>query len=115
MSWKIWMVLLAMVGAGSSHAGEIDFSSADDFIRMEMLLKDDDGANPDHVTLSVTLSPQAAEHAQKISRESLGQPLTVSINGHPISTATVRSALGAQFRIAMSRSIAKKLLPTLIE
>lgn len=115
MYWKAGMLLLAMAGAGGSHAAEINFLSAADFIRMEMLLKDDEGANPDLVQLTVTLSPQATERIQKVTHESIGQPLTLSINGLPISTATVHSALGAQFRISMSQAVAKNLLPTLIE
>ncbi|HEF4758371.1 TPA: hypothetical protein SAN82_000770 [Pseudomonas putida] len=115
MHGKIGMLLLAMAAAGGSHAAEIDFSSAADFTRMEMLLKDDEGANPDFVELSVTLSPQATERVQKVSHESMGQTLTLSINGLRISTATVHSVLGAQFRVSMSRTVAKSLLPTLIE
>jgi hypothetical protein len=113
MHWKIG--LLFMVMAGVSHAAEIDFSSATDFTRMEMLLKDDEGANPDHVELEVTLSPRATERIQKVSQEAMGQPLTLSINGLPISTATVHGVMGATFRVSMSHTVAKSLLPTLIE
>lgn len=34
---------------------------------------------------------------RKVSTQSIGQPLTLLINGQPISTATVQSVLGAQF------------------
>jgi hypothetical protein len=115
MRMRVCMLLLAMLGAGSSQAGEIDFASATDFIRMELLLKDSGRTDPGHVSLDVTLSEQATERVQKISSESMGQPLTVSINGLPITTAIVHSVLGAQFRIAIPRSIAKDLLPTLLE
>lgn len=115
MYWKVGMLLLAMAGASGSHAAEIDFSSAADFIRMEMLLKDDEGANPNLVELSVRLSPPATARIEKITRESMGQPLTVSINGLPITTVTVHSVLGAGFRISMSQDAAKSLLPTLLK
>jgi hypothetical protein len=115
MRVRICMLLLAMLGAGSSQAAEIDFASATDFIRMELLLKDSDRPDSNDVALAVTLSQPATERFKKISRESMGQPLTLSINGRPITTAIVHSVLGAQFRVSMSRSIAKDLLPTLLE
>jgi len=114
MRWKIALLLLVAASAGSSQAADMDFSSAVDFARMEMLLKDDQGPNPDHVQLSVTLTPAATARLRAISQEALGQPLNLSINGQHISTATVRSELGAHLRIMMSRPVAKKLLPTLI-
>ena len=52
---------------------------------------------------------------RKVSTQSIGQPLTLLINGQPISTATVQSVLGAQFRVTMSRAIARELLPSLLE
>lgn len=115
MQWKVGLLLWVMTGSVAAQGPQIDFSSATDFTRMEMLIKDDQGANPDHVQLDVTLDPRAAERAQKVSQAAIGQPLTLSINGLPISTATVHSALGAKFRISMSRAVAKILLPTLIE
>ena len=115
MSWKWFVLSLVMLGVMPAQAAEIDFSSASDFIKMELLLKDIDRPNPDTVELSVTLSPQAAERMRKISRDSMKQPLTLLINGQRISTATVQSELGAQFRVSMSRAIARDLLPTLIE
>ncbi|MBV4486858.1 hypothetical protein HU727_014780 [Pseudomonas sp. SWRI153] len=115
MQWKSAILLLALAASSVSQAAEINLSSARDFTRMEMLLKDDEGANPDHVQLSVTLTPEATERVAKISRESIGKPLTLSINGQPISTVTVHSVLGGQWKIAMLRPVAKKLLPTLIE
>jgi hypothetical protein len=114
MRWMSSLLLLTLV-AGASQAAEINLSSATDFSRMEVLLKDDEGANPDHVQLSVTLAPEATERVAQISQESMGKPLTLSINGQPVSTATVRSALGRQLRIAIPRPVAKNLLPTLID
>ena len=115
MGWK-WVVLsLVMMGAMPSQAAEINFLSASDFIKVDALLKDIDRSNPDMVELSVTLSPQAAERMRKISRDSMKQPLTILINGRQITTATVQSELGAQFRVSMSRMIARDLLPTLID
>ncbi|MNQ27838.1 hypothetical protein D3C85_411040 [compost metagenome] len=115
MRYKVWLLLLTMAVTTSSQAVEIDLSSARDFIRMELLLKDIDRSNPDLVSLTVTLSPQAAERMEKVSRESIGQPLTLLINGRAITTATVHSAIGAQLQVAMSRAIAKDLLPTLLD
>ncbi|VVN87199.1 hypothetical protein [Pseudomonas fluorescens] len=115
MDWK-WVVLsLVMLGAMPVQAAEINFLSASDFIKVDAQLKDIDSPNPDTVDLSVTLSPQAAERMRKISRDSMDQSLTLLINGLQISTATVRSELGAQFRVAVPRAIARDLLPTLID
>ena len=115
MQWKAAILLLTLAASGASQAAEMNLSSATDFTRMELLLKDDEGANPGHVQLSVTLTPEATERVARISQESIGKQLTLSINGQPISTVTVHSVLGAQFRIAMLRPVAKKLLPTLID
>ncbi|MBN6775444.1 hypothetical protein JRG42_20085 [Pseudomonas granadensis] len=115
MQWTSAILLLTLAASGASQAAEINLSSATDFSRMEVLLKDDEGANPDHVQLSVTLTPEATEGVAQISQKSIGKPLTLSINGQPVSTATVHSALGRQFRIAIPRPIAKNLLPTLID
>jgi hypothetical protein len=115
MQWTSAILLLTLATSGASQAAEINLSSATDFSRMEVLLKDDEGANPDLVQLSVTLTPEATERMAQISQEAIGKPLTLSINGQPVSTATVHSALGRQFRMAIPRPVAKKLLPTLIE
>jgi hypothetical protein len=115
MQWKVAILLLLTVCAGTSHAADLDFSSAADFTRMEILLKDDQGAHPDLVQLSVTLAPEAAARAKTTSREALGQPLNLSINGQHVSTTTVHSELGELLRIVMPRHVAKSLLPTLIE
>lgn len=115
MRRKVWMVLLAMVVSTASQAAEIGFSSTSDFTRMEILLKDIDTSGTETVVLSVTLSPEAAERVRKVSTESIGQPLTLMINGRVISTATIHSALGAKFQIAMSRATARELVPSLLE
>lgn len=115
MQWMSAVLLLTLAASGASQAAEINLCSATDFTRMEVLLKDDKAANPDHVQLSVTLTPRATEKVEQISRESIGKSLTLSINGQVISTATVHSALGRQLRIVIPRPVAKNLLPTLIE
>ncbi|CAI8860057.1 MULTISPECIES: hypothetical protein [Pseudomonas] len=115
MQWKVAILLLVTSCAGTSQAADLDFSSAADFARMEILLKDDQGAHPDFAQLSVTLTPEATARAKAISREALGQPLNLSINGQHISTTTVHSELGGLLRIVMPRPVAKSLLPTLIE
>jgi preprotein translocase subunit SecD len=115
MGWKWFVLSLVMMGAMPAQAAEINFLSASDFTRIELLLKDIDSPNADMVMLSVTLTPPAAERMRKISRESMKQPLTLLINGQRINTATVMSELGAQFRVSMSRKVARDLLPTLIE
>ncbi|PRA45946.1 MULTISPECIES: hypothetical protein [Pseudomonas] len=115
MRCKVWMVFLAMVVGTSTQAVEIDFSSALDFTKTELVLKDIDSPNPETVALNVTLSPEATERMRKVSTESIGKPLTLLINGQPITTATVQSVLGAQFRVAMSRAIARELVPSLLD
>ncbi|WP_339546901.1 hypothetical protein [Pseudomonas sp. RA_35y_Pfl2_P32] len=115
MHCKVWMVLLAMVVSTASQAAEIGFSSTSDFTRMHVLLKDIDTSGSEIVVLTVTLSPQAAERVRKVSTESIGQSLTLMINGRVISTSTVHSAVGAHLQIAMSRATARELLPSLLE
>ena len=114
MGWKIGLFLMVMTGVTGSHAAEINLSSASDFTRMELLLKDHDRLHS-AFEMNVTLSPEAAERMQRITRESIGQKLTLSINGWKISTATVHSVLGSQFRVFIPKAIAKDLLPTLVE
>ncbi|CAI8911468.1 hypothetical protein [Pseudomonas sp. IT-P176] len=115
MHCKVWTVLLAMVVCTSSQAAEIGFSSALDFTRMELLLKDIDRSSTETVDLSVTLTPQAAERMRKVTAESIGQPLTLLINGRAVNTATVHSVVGALFRVSISRAIARELVPSLLE
>ncbi|MBV7575596.1 hypothetical protein KW846_23040 [Pseudomonas sp. PDM32] len=114
MGWKIGLFLMVMTGATGSHAAEINLSSATDFTRMELLLKDSDRLHS-AFEMNVTLSPEAAERMQRITRESIGQKLTLSINGWKISTGTVQSALGSQFLVFIPKTVAKDLLPTLID
>jgi hypothetical protein len=114
MGWKIGLFLMVMTGATGSHAAEINLSSATDFTRMELLLKDSDRLHSGF-EMNVTLSPEATERMQRITRESVGQNLTLSINGWTVTTATVQSVLGAQFRVSIPKAIAKDLLPTLVD
>jgi preprotein translocase subunit SecD len=114
MGRKIGLFLIVMTGATGSQAAEINLSSATDFTRMELLLKDNDRLHSE-LEMKVTLSPEATERMQRITRESIGQKLTLSINGWKISTATVQSALGSQFLVSIPKTIAKDLLPTLVD
>ena len=114
MGWKIWMFSIVMTGATGSQAAEISLSSAIDFTRMELLLKDNDRLHS-VFEMNVTLSPEATERMQRITRESIGQKLTLSINGWKVSTATVQSVLGSQFRVYIPKAVAKDLLPTLVD
>ena len=93
---------------------EINLSSATDFTRMELLLKDNDRLHSGF-EMTVTLSPGATERMQRITRESTGQKLTLSINGWKVSETTVQSVLGSQFRVSIPKAIAKDLLPTLVD
>lgn len=112
--WKIGVFLMLMTGAAASQAAEINFSSATDFTRMELILKDNDRLHSGF-EMTVTLSPEATERIQRITRESIGQNLTLSINGREISTARVMSPLGSKFLVVIPKAIAKDLLPTLVD
>ncbi|WP_130904365.1 MULTISPECIES: hypothetical protein [unclassified Pseudomonas] len=115
VGWKIGLLLPVMMGAATaSQAAEINLSSATDFTRMDVLLKDDDRLQSTF-EMNVTLSPEATERMQNISRASLGQQLTLSINGWKVSTATVQTVLGSQFRVSIPKAVAKDLLPTLVD
>jgi hypothetical protein len=65
--------------------------------------------------MTVTLSPEATERNERITRESIGQNLTVWINGWEISTARVMSPVGSKFRVVIPKAIAKDVLPTLVD
>ncbi|MNT77677.1 hypothetical protein D3C72_2168170 [compost metagenome] len=52
---------------------------------------------------------------RKVTAESIGQPLTLLINGRAVNTATVHSVVGALFRVSISRAIARELVPSLLE
>ena len=114
MGWKTWLFLMVMTGATCSQAAEINLSSATDFTRMELLFKDND--RPHSVLeMAVTLSPEATERMQDITRASIGQQLTLSINGWKIATATVHSVVDSRLRVYIPKAIAKDLLPTLVD
>ena len=46
MQWKTMMLLLMMAGAGAGQAADLQFTSSADFKRLQILLEDQDGANP---------------------------------------------------------------------
>lgn len=115
MSWKYVVWLLLMLGAMPAQAVEIRFQSATDFTEVGAVLKNVHSANPDVVEISITLTPEAAQRIRTLTRASIGQPLTLFINGQQTSTATVQSELGGQFRMGLTRAIARNLLPTLID
>jgi len=115
IAWKLWMFSVAMLAASASQAAEINFDSATDFIHIDVLLKEDSDRLQSAYEMNVMLSPEAAERITQLTRASIGQPLTVSVNGRVLSTATVQSEVGANLRMTIPKSIAKDLLPTLLD
>lgn len=113
--WKAGIVLVALFGAAGSQAAEINFASATDFIRIDVLLKDDSDSLQSGYEMNVTLSPEAAERLAQLTRASIGQKLTLSVNGRELSMGTVQSEIGSRFRVSIPRAVAKDLLPTLLD
>jgi preprotein translocase subunit SecD len=115
MAWKLWIFSAAMLAASGSHAAEINFDSATDFIHIDVLLKEDSDRLQSAYEMNVMLSPEAAERIAQLTHASIGQPLTVSVNGRELSTATVHSEIGARIRMIIPKTVAKDLLPTLVD
>jgi hypothetical protein len=115
MNWKAWMFALAMLAATGSQAAEINLNSATDFIHIDLLLKEEGDRLQTGYEMNVVLSPDAAERMAQLTRASIGLPLTVSVNGRELTTATVQTEVGARFRLVIPKAVAKDLLPTLVE
>jgi preprotein translocase subunit SecD len=115
MGWKAWMFSVALLATTGSQAAEINLNSATDFIHIDMLLKEEGDRLQTGYEMNVMLSPEAAERMTQLTRASIGQQLTVSVNGRVLSTATVQSELGARFRMVIPKAVAKDLLPTLVD
>jgi preprotein translocase subunit SecD len=115
MGWKTWVFSVAMLAATGSQAAEINFNSATDFIHIDVRLKEEGDQNRTGYEMNVMLSPEAAERMTQLTRASIGQQLTLSVNGRELSTATVQTEVGARFRLVIPKAVAKDLLPTLVE
>ena len=115
-SWKIWAAALcATMTTTAVNAAEIAFSSPGDFTEIGLNIKDTYSANPDAITLEVTLSQDAQQRMAAASGAALGQDLTLIINGKAVSTSRVQSVLDTpQLEISMSRQTATELLPALL-
>lgn len=115
-SWKILAAALcATMTTAATNAAEIAFSSPGDFTEIDLNIKDTYSANPDVITLEVTLSQDAQQRMAAASGAALGQDLTLIINGKAVSTAHVQRVLDTpQLQIPMSRQTAAELLPVLL-
>jgi hypothetical protein len=115
-SGKLIFVALGMMAAMQCLAAEIDFTSRSDFTAMNLELKRIDDPNPQSIGLNVTLSPDAQQRLETVSRQEMHQRLRLSINGVLVTTATIQSVIkGPSLSIAVPREIAGNLLPTLLE
>ncbi|SDX61398.1 hypothetical protein SAMN04515617_105101 [Collimonas sp. OK242] len=114
--WKILAAALcATMTITAVNAAEIAFSSPGDFTEISLNIKDAYSANPDFVTLEVTLSQDAQQRMAAASGAALGQDLTLIVNGKAVSTSHVQSVLDTpQLQIPMSRQTATELLPVLL-
>ncbi|SFI43163.1 hypothetical protein SAMN04515618_12359 [Collimonas sp. OK307] len=115
-SWKILAAALcATMTTTAVNAAEIAFSSPGDFTEIGLNIKNTYSANPDVITLEVTLSQDAQQRMAAASGAALGQDLTLIINGKAVSTSRVQSVLDTpQLEISMSRQTATELLPALL-
>ncbi|SFB25066.1 hypothetical protein SAMN04515620_13057 [Collimonas sp. OK607] len=114
--WKILAAALcATMTTAVVNAAEIAFSAPGDFTEIGLNIKDTYSANPDVITLEVTLSQDAQQRMAAASGSALGQDLTLIINGKAVSTSRVQSVLDTpQLAISMSRQTAAELLPVLL-
>lgn len=117
--WNIiTAALCAAFAAGAttaSLAAEIAFSSQTDFTEINLNIRDTYNSNPDAIELEVTLSQEAQQRMQAATSAALEQDLTVLIDGRPVSTSHVQSAIDApQLRVSLTRQVAIELLPNLL-
>ncbi|HWW06740.1 hypothetical protein [Collimonas sp.] len=117
--WKILATALCatltITAANGVNAAEIVFSSRIDFTEIDLTIKDTYNANPDSITLEVTLSQDAQQRMTAASSAALEQDLTLIIDGKAVSTSRVRNIVDTpQIRIIMSRQAAMELLPALL-
>jgi hypothetical protein len=115
-SGRVLLAVLAMIVSWQSLAAEIAFTSDADFSEMSLQLKRIDDPNPQAVMLHVTLSLDAQRRLQRVTAEEMHQPLTLSINGVQVSSATIQSVInGPDLMISVPREVVSRLLPTLLE
>jgi hypothetical protein len=117
--WKIMTAALcaafASAAATTAGAAEIAFSSQRDFTEISLNIRDTYSANPDAIELDVTLSQDAQQRMQVATSAALEQDLTVLIDGRPVSTSHVQSAIDTpQLRVSLTRQAAIALLPNLL-
>ncbi|MGE8151357.1 hypothetical protein ACQKP5_08940 [Pseudomonas vancouverensis] len=114
-SGKLVFMAFGMMASMQCLSADIDFSSRSDFTEMSLELKRSDDLNPQSIGLNVTLSPDAQQRLEQLTRREMHQSLRLSINGVLVSTTTIQSVIsGPGMRISVPRAIADKLVPTLL-
>lgn len=115
-SWNtLAATLCAALTITAANAAEFALSSQSDFSEISLNIKDTYNANPDLITLDVTLNQDAQQRMAAASSAALGQDLTLLVNGQAVSTSRVQNTVDApQLQIPMSRQAAMELLPTLL-
>jgi hypothetical protein len=116
-----WLLSVLALGifslfAITAHAAAgINFSSDRDFAEININIKDQAQSNAEFVILSVTLTPMAQQRLEEVSRSALQQEMTISLDGKPISTAIVHSAMkNPHLKLNMSRQMARDVFPSLL-
>jgi len=113
--WKLLALLLGACVAMTTHAAEINFSSDRDFAEINLNIKDQALANSEFVIISVILTPAAQQRLEAVSRNALQQDLTISLDGQPISTTTVRHVMKSpHLKLGLSREMARDVFPSLL-
>jgi hypothetical protein len=113
---KLIFGALGMVAAMQCLAADIAFTSRSDFTAMDLELKRIDNLNPQSIGLKVTLSADAQQRLEQVTRLGMNQSLRLFINGVLVSTTKIKSVSnGPGLLISVPREIAGDLVPTLLE
>lgn len=114
--WRLWALLFVATSASAAEPARLDYSSATDFTELSVVLKNADPLNAGYVPVSATLSPEARARTAAISMLAFNKPVSAYIDGHLVSTATVRSALtGGQIRFSAPRAMVAEWLPRFLQ
>lgn len=112
--WKRLLAVPALCSAMSCQAVEVEWSSACDFAKASLALKDTASANPDTVMLNVTLNDEAAARLEKVTRANLHQEMSLIVDGKLISTTRINGILNTNLQIALSKQVAREMVATIL-
>lgn len=108
-------LLLLTSSAWAEQPAKSFYNSQTDFVEMSLALKAPGEPNPGYIGLSVVLSPEASARTAALSAQAMNQPLTIYLNGRPLSTATVRGVIDTgQLRLQIPKESLVEMMPSLM-